>query len=121
MPDYKIVFADIQRILNWEPFMAFVWPDEGKFTGAGRWQFNEAHGGDLPNPEFYTEDTEEGPRPKFEPLFIDRTTAGMLKSIYSAFQKETSREKFIRMLAKDRGSFAYLIEWGWSCVQKSKA
>lgn len=124
MNGFQIEFASIERILDWQSFTAFVWPDEGKFGPRGGWKFNAAHGGgqheqdeDLLGPEF----AEECGLIKYEPLFIDLTTANMLKTVYRALEKQENKDKFARMIAKDRGSFGYLVEKSWEIVSRRAA
>jgi len=69
--------------------IAVVWPDEGKFEGK-LWHFNEKHEG-------------------FEPLLIDRITAGAMLSVHNALTAE-NQAKFADWVQRCRGHFGKMHE-----------
>ncbi|MDW9491722.1 hypothetical protein [Sinorhizobium meliloti] len=68
---------------------AVVWPDEGKFEGK-LWHFNEKHEG-------------------FEPLLIDRITAGAMISVHDNLKPE-NQAKLKDWVQRCRGHFAKMYE-----------
>ncbi|MDX0267664.1 hypothetical protein GOC13_07455 [Sinorhizobium meliloti] len=70
--------------------VAVVWPDEGRFQGK-LWHFNEKHEG-------------------FEPLLIDRITAGAMLSVHNALEKKENKDKFADWVQRCRGHFAKMHE-----------
>lgn len=85
----------LEVIQNQHSCRYFVWPDEGHIV-EGVFFFNGKHEG-------------------FEPLLIDPTTAHAMVSVYEAL-KPTNRTTFRDMVAKDRGTFAAMLEFCWSKV-----
>lgn len=69
--------------------VAVVWPDEGRFDGK-LWHFNEKHDG-------------------FEPLLIDRITAGCMLSVHNAVN-DANKAKFADWVQRCRGHFAKMHE-----------
>lgn len=69
--------------------VAVVWPDEGKFEGK-LWHFNEKHEG-------------------FEPLLIDRITAGAMLSVHNNLKPE-NQAKLKDWVQRCRGHFAKMHE-----------
>lgn len=69
--------------------VAVAWPDEGRFEGKN-WHFNTEHEG-------------------FEPLLIDRISAGAMMAVFNALKPE-NKDKFKDWVQRDRGHFAKMYE-----------
>lgn len=94
-----ICFAGIDKlreIKDTRTAQCFVWPDEGEFL-AGGWEFNDQH-------------------QDFDPLWVDPTTASAMLAVRAAL-REDQHPKFDERLARDRGSFAVLVEFTWKHVK----
>jgi len=79
----------IEEIHRGGQAVAVVWPDEGRFEGK-LWHFNEKHEG-------------------FEPLLIDRISAGAMLSVFKALKPE-NQAKFKDWVQRGRGHFAKMYE-----------
>lgn len=67
--------------------VAVVWPDEGQFVGK-KWHFNGKHH-------------------DFQPLVIDRITAGAMLSVHNAVNGD-NKAKFADWVQRGRGHFAHM-------------
>ena len=93
---FRVVLANITNLksIKTRGYSSFVWPDEGEFKG-DKFVFNKAHC-------------------EYQPLGIDIVSANMLLTVYGALQRDKSRNKFKRMVSKNRATFAQLIDFGWN-------
>lgn len=93
-----IYLANFDKLVeNKDRMFAFVWPDEGQFVNK-KWIFNEEH------------------KNKFEPLLIDIQSTNAMLIVYNALDKQENKDKFKRMISKNRGTFGTIIEFCWSKV-----
>ncbi len=97
---FRVVHANLNNLksIRTRGYSSFVWPDEGEFKG-DTFVFNEVH-------------------KEFEPLGIDLVSANMLLTVYGALQRDKSKNKYKRMISKNRATFVQLIQFGWDKTKR---
>lgn len=89
-------FEQLEAIVADRTARQFVWPDEGSFDQAGRFEFNDQLDG-------------------FQPLLIDAFSADAMTKIHGALNAK-NRATFELSVGRHRGEFAAMFEFAMDQV-----